>query len=152
MGDYLRSSVPTQSIVTGQSVVPASVAITGLITVTSGNVRIVGTGTSFTTELFEGDWITYQQNRWKVKWIYSDTDIEVMEIPVASVGPVPMGRVKATDLTPRQIELDNVGGAAGQINGVSYAAGLKKRLTQNQGIGPLLLNGTGTTIEVLVSS
>lgn len=143
-------------VLTGvQDSIPQSSSGTGTLTSVNDKRQISGSGTSFTTELTEGEWIYIKaQNAFrKVENIVSDTSLTIDEPFTVDLSG------SAFDITPRsrykEVSLFVSGAGAADIDGASFTnnEGVTYSRANKSGYGkkeidPVDVNAAGTTVRV----
>jgi len=77
--------------------------LSGTITVTNGSANFAGSGTLFSSELVEGDFIVVKGNSYKVIEIISDTSIDVSPTYRADTSITTLSGVKVSKTTDARI-------------------------------------------------
>jgi len=144
--------------ITGLTVVPSPVALTG--TIESEGKIVTGSGTSFLTELKEGDWI-WDSGQEEVRQIKSISNrLEVIHLEKAFTAdiaaPIALESVPDSDL--EELGFLNSGAGDATIDGNVLAPGedvsFDKKAADTRGrkgfISPKVIDGTGTEVRVLI--
>lgn len=147
-------------IVTGKQTVPANANGTGTIETVGKAVK--GTGTAFTTEMPVGSWLVdeSQDEIRKVISVTSDT-LAYLDAPFTSdiAALTTPSIIEAKDTKAVSIAVAIPAGlAAGEIDGVAFAAGSSISFSKDSRdhsasrdlVDPLIVDGTGTTMQVLI--
>lgn len=146
-------------LVTGAQTVPANIAGTGTI-VTLGTA-VQGTGTKFKSEMAVGSWLVSQSANEirKIKSVESDTLAYMEQALSVDLGSSTPAIIPADKAKPVTISVSVPAGlTAGTVDNVALAAGTGLTFSKDSRdhsaardiVDPILVNGTSTTMQVLI--
>ena len=142
--------IPSYDVSTTQGVIPAATSGSGTFDIASGT-RVTGTGSFFTTEIKQGDYLfnsaTFEVRR--IKHILNDTILDIESSFLAPVFAEAVSFVKKQDISNiLQIGILNNGGADGIVDEDVLPDGTSVNFSDSGGIGPLTFNAVGTTFRI----
>ena len=116
---------PFNKVITGLTLVPAGVSITGTVSVADGQRTMTGSGTLFTTELKKGNYLFIATDNIfvQIAEIFSDTQLRLVDPASKVVEAKEATQIQAKDVRFTSIGIAAVTGAA-SVNGVVVAEGL----------------------------
>lgn len=142
-------------LVTTSTTTPAPTALTGTVTVDSGQSNyLIGTATLFTDEIASNKqnlwvWIPNVSELIKVKGVISDTTLVLWENSTANADPIYL--VDVTQV--RRIEIDNIGNGTATIDGVNLPTGQKRIFEYDAKYGyvkePHRIDGSTSNLSVI---
>lgn len=133
---------------------PESTAGAGTVSTVNGlNKKVVGSGTSFTTDFQRGDtiWFKTADELCEIDNIVSDTEMTLVLAPATTATADTYGIVKKSNYNFISWSIDSTGAA--EINGITYDAGISnsdERKTRR--LSPFLVDSTSNANKVFVKA
>jgi len=135
--------------------------LTGTLAVTQGSLKVIGTGTSFTTELLKNDKITIEGTTYSVIGILSDTELILSKVysGITQSGIIAFVNSKSAPLT-NKITFTNLTsdifkeltGTVDTVNGDATILGTGTLFTSELEIGQTLdIEGVFYTVDAIIS-
>lgn len=143
-------------LVTTHTVVPAPTTKTG--TIQTVGIHVLGTGTFFLAEIKNGDWIVDITND-ECRYVTTRRDDTYLAIDSPFTSDFAPGTtLQVVRSRAKEISVANEGAAAGTVDGSAFEADsiltfskAAKNPDGNDFIDPIFVDGTGTSIAVLIT-